>query len=334
MIGYYVHHHGSGHLMRAGVLTRALGELVTGLSSLPRPQDWSGEWVQLERDDVSPTVSQPTAHDRLHWAPLHDPGLRRRTTQISQWIESAVPRLMIVDVSTEVCLLTRLHGVPVVSTVLPGRRGDAAHQLGFEVADVLVAFWPAQAREMLVDVPDNVRAKVRPVGALSRFAGRDSWERRPGAPRVTLLAGAGGDNLTGEQLEQARAQSPHWDWTILSRALGDWTPDPWPAIRDADVVVTHAGQNALAEVAAARRPAVIVPQQRPHDEQVTTSEVLRCGDWPAMVVDHFPDKGWGDRLDHARELDGRLWSRWCDGEAARRFVEVVRAVSPDMRRVS
>jgi len=334
MIGYYVHHHGSGHLVRAGVLARALGEPVTGLSSLPCPKDWSGEWLQLDRDDVSPTVSQPTANDRLHWAPLHDPGLLRRTGQISHWIEDAVPRLMIVDVSAEVCLLARLHGVPVVSMVLPGSRGDAAHQLGFDVANALVAFWPAHVENMLVDVPDYVRAKVRSVGALSRFGGGDPWERRPGAPRVTLLAGAGGNNLTRDLLEQARAQSPHWDWTILSRALGGWTSDPWPAIRDADVVVTHAGQNALAEVAAARRPAVVVPQRRPHDEQVTTGEVLRCGDWPAMVVDHFPDDGWGDRLDQARELDGRLWSRWCDGEADRRFVEVLRAVAPQMRQVS
>lgn len=37
MIGYYVHHHGSGHLHRARSLAAVLGRPVTGLSTLPRP---------------------------------------------------------------------------------------------------------------------------------------------------------------------------------------------------------------------------------------------------------------------------------------------------------
>jgi hypothetical protein len=38
---------------------------------------------------------------------------------------------------------------------------------------------------------------------------------------------------------------------------------PLALLQEADVVVTHAGQNAVAEVAAARRPAVLVPQAAP-----------------------------------------------------------------------
>lgn len=49
-------------------------------------------------------------------------------------------------------------------------------------------------------------------------------------------------------------------------------------------VVTHADQNALAEVAAVRRPAIVVPRQRPHDEQTTAAAVLDTGRWPAFVA--------------------------------------------------
>ncbi len=97
------------------------------------------------------------------------------------------------------------------------------------------------------------------------------------------------------------------------------------AIRDAAVVVTHAGQNAVAEVAAARRPVVVVPQQRPHDEQRTTARVLASGEWPAVVLDDWPDDE--GPLDAAAELDGEQWAAWCDGRAVERFADVVSAVA-------
>jgi hypothetical protein len=103
--------------------------------------------------------------------------------------------------------------------------------------------------------------------------------------------------------------------------------DPTSALRDADVVVTHAGQNALAEVAAARRPAVVVPQDRPHDEQRTTAGVLARGRWPVVVREQWPEVAWGARLDGAASLDGQLWESWCDGRAVHRFVGVVHAVA-------
>jgi hypothetical protein len=142
---------------------------------------------------------------------------------------------------------------------------------------------------------------------------------------VTVLAGRGGA-FDPELLAAARAQTPDWAWTLLG---GDtWVDDPWAAVVEADVVLTHAGQNALAEVAAARRPAVVVPQQRPHAEQTTTATVLAEGGWPALVEPTPPLDGWADRLDRAAALDGRAWERWCDGRAGERFAEVVRSLLP------
>ncbi len=63
-------------------------------------------------------------------------------------------------------------------------------------------------------------------------------------------------------------------------------------LRDADVVVAGAGQNSLAEVAACRVPAVVVPAARPHEEQATTAGVLAREGFPAVVVDHLPDDDW------------------------------------------
>ena len=82
MIGYYVHHHGLGHLTRLQAVAEHLRSPVTGLSSLPAPPSWDQDWVHLERDDAMPRAAalaaDPTAHGVLHWTPRHDPGLAAR----------------------------------------------------------------------------------------------------------------------------------------------------------------------------------------------------------------------------------------------------------------
>lgn len=330
MIGYYVHHVGSGHLHRALVVARGFGEPVTGLSSLPQPAGWPGPWVRLERDDAGDrddAGQQHTAHDRLHWVPRGDAGLRSRMAEIAAWISHVVPRALVVDVSVEVAVLARLHGVPVVTVVGPGERGDRAHGLGFDLSDALVGCWPPEATGMVRAAPPSALERLTMVGAVSRFPVTAPAPRRPGPPRVLLLAGAGGHDLSARDVERARAQTPEWEWTVLDRELGTWVADPQPLLVDADVVVTHAGQNAVAEVAASRTPAVVVPQVRPHREQQVTGETLARGGWPVAVLDAWPNDGWHDLLERTRRLDGAGWARWCDGRAPDRIVEVVRSVA-------
>ncbi|MCR6033264.1 glycosyl transferase [Nocardioides sp. zg-579] len=328
-IGYYVHHVGRGHLHRATSVAAELargGAEVTGLSTLPRPAGWPGPWVELAPDDVGadPDRDRVTAGGRLHWVPAHHAGLRSRAAAISAWLAGAAPRAVVVDVSVEVCLLARLHGVPVVSAVLPGVRDDPAHLLGADVADALLAFWPAEATGMVA--PASLAARVTAVGGLARYDVAEPAPRRPGPPRVTYLAGSGGHELDERLLDAAREQTPDWRWTVLG-GTAPWVDDPRAAIAEADVVVTHAGQNALAEVAALRRPAVVVPQARPHEEQRTTARVLGAGPWPALARESFPATGWSALLDEACALDGGAWASWCDGGAAGRAAAVVRRVA-------
>ncbi|MXG91780.1 glycosyltransferase [Nocardioides flavescens] len=331
MIGYYVHHHGHGHRHRALEVARVLterGETVTGLSSLPAPDGWPGPWVQLAPDaetgDREPLA--PTAGGRLHWVPLGHAGLRSRSATVSAWIDGTAPSAVVVDVSVEMALLVRLHGVPVVTLVQPGERGDAAHRLGYDVADALVGCWPPEAggtgAGMLRGLAPAVVARVQPVGALSRFPVRETSGRAPGR-RVVLLSGSGGSALDATGLAAARAETPGWEWTVLDARLGAWVDDPRAALCDADVVITHAGQNALAEVAASRTPAVVVAQDRPHREQEVTADVLARGPWPAVVADAWPGRDWARLLERAAALDGAGWTGWCDGRAAERFADLV-----------
>jgi hypothetical protein len=322
VIGWYIHHVGRGHLQRAVAVSRALGHAVTGLSSLPRPPDWKGRWVDLPPDDV--TNDDPTAGGQLHWAPVHDHGLRNRMATVSSWIQTCCPSLIVSDVSVEVALLGRLHGVPVISVVLPGDRSDPAHVLGYRVSHALVAAWPASARDVVCGLPEDVSVRVEHVGGLSRLEVATVCSPGAGRSRVTVLAGAGGTALTLAKLEAARRESSGWNWQVLAPPpLGTWVANPAPALREADVVVTHAGQNAVAEAAAARRPAVVIPECRPHDEQVATARALGTEAWPVTVLGSWPDHGWPRLLAETSARDGALWEAWCDGLAARRFAEVI-----------
>ena len=323
MIGYYVHHQGRGHVHRAQALAAALDECVTVLSSVPRPSDWRGPWVLLPRDDNQRAPADVTAGGQLHWVPAGDPGLRARSAAVSAWLESARPRLVIVDVSVEVALLVRLHGVPVVSVLLPGRRTDPAHLLGLRASSVLVTFFPLPARQLVPGLPDDIARRVVSLGAVSRFPNVPAREPVGGGPRhVLVLLGQGGGSMAPDDATALRSLAPDWGWTVAG-GPDSWVADVSSALRACDVVVTNAGESALADVAAHRRPAIVVPAARPYDEQAITASALGAADCPAIVLPRFPDAGWPDLLDRAAALDGSRWQGWCDGLAQHRFAAMI-----------
>jgi hypothetical protein len=131
-------------------------------------------------------------------------------------------------------------------------------------------------------------------------------------------------------LAAAERETPEWDWTLLGPPGTRWIEDPWPLLCGADVIVTHAGQNAVADVAAARRPAVVIAQPRPHDEQLATARALQeaqlavvRSSWPAPTE-------WSAVLDQAVRLGGSGWERWSSGTGAERAAAVLeeRACAP------
>ncbi|MDQ3486049.1 MAG: glycosyl transferase [Actinomycetota bacterium] len=322
MIGYYVHHMGLGHLQQARCIAAHSCDDVTGLSSLARPVDWVGDWVELPRDDADSRAVDPTAHGQLHWAPLGDDGLRTRMAAIADWVHRAGPTALVVDVSVEVTALARLMGIPVASMVLPGTRDDAAHRLGWSLADMLLAPWPRDLSTQLLGGAETWAAKMLHVGAFSRFDGRRRTAPGGDTRSVVVLRGCGGSSLRDQDLRDAEAATPAWRWTVLGGPAGRWVDDPWEILCSADVVVTHGGLNALAEVAAARRPAIVVPEPRPHDEQATTAAVLGSAGLVIAVTRWPAAHEWPALLAEA-ERSGSSWTRWSSGVGARRAADAI-----------
>lgn len=337
MIAYYIHHHGTGHLARAGCIAAHLTTPVTALSSLAPPADWPGDWLELPRDDDH--VDHPTDRDAggtLHWAPLDHSGLRRRMALLAAWLDVARPLLLIADVSVEVAVWARLMGVPVIVVAMPGHRDDPAHRLGYGLASALLAPWTAIAAPP--EWPQEWAAKTHLTGAFSRFDGRWLAPRvsAPRRPRVLVLFGKGGSTVGPADVRAAAAATPEWDWEAVGLAGGRWMTDPWPAICGADVVVTHAGYNAISEVAAARRPAVVIPQSRPHGEQDSAAHSLAKAGVAVVEPAWPPAERWPGLLRAALGRGGNGWGDWSPGDGAARAARLIEAVAGEarMRRAS
>jgi hypothetical protein len=317
MIGYYVHHHGAGHLRRMQSIAAHTTQPVTALSSLARPDCFRGDWVRLAPDDSEPDPRDVTAGGTLHWAPLHDQGLARRSAQVLSWLADARPSLVVVDVSVEIALLVRLAGVPVVVAAMRGDRTDRPHATAYDLADALIAPWPEVAPEPW---PQQWLDKTLHVGGLSRF---DRWtrpSRSTSGPRsrALLLWGEGGAGHEQGELARMRAATPEWDWELAHPGRRVGPEELWRSLCAADVVVTHGGQNAVAEVAAARAAAVVVADPRPFGEQHHTVRAVRDAGL-AVGVDAWPEPAqWPGLLREAERLGGRGWSRWSYGDGAAR----------------
>jgi hypothetical protein len=323
VLGWYIHHHGGGHLARMLAVRPHLDARVICFSSLPRPDRLppDTEWVLLPRDDSQEDglggadPEDPTVGGLLHWAPLRHRGHRARLASIAAIAAEQALAAIVVDVSVEVVLFARLLGVPVVVIAQPGARDDEPHALAYRAATRIVAPWPRAAM-----TPRHLRSvedKLVFVGGISRFDGR---EPHPRGRSIVLLAGQGGSNVSDAEVADAAGAD---EWVLLGR--GEWRQDPWPAIASADVVVSWAGQNAVADIAAAGARAVVIPQERPFDEQRATAAALeRAG--LAVVEPVWPAaERWLEVLERARSLRPD-WGQWDTAGAALRAATAITGV--------
>lgn len=156
-IGYYAHHHGSGHCRQAdklaGLLPKDCRHKLTVFTTVSAEQfSFSNldeaQVVRLapeeERDDdvLSGRPARQFLPDCLHYSPVGNRDIQQRSWQLLDGIRRFGIDLMIVDVSAEVAMLCRAVSIPYLYVRLAGSRDDAPHLNAFAGALGVLAPFP------------------------------------------------------------------------------------------------------------------------------------------------------------------------------------------------
>ena len=172
-IGYYAHHHGSGHCRQAdklaALLPFELRQQMTVFSSLPtdgyRFSTITNEQIvrlstedQLPEDVLSGRAGEYWQPSSLHYSPVGNRHVQTRSWQLLEQIRQRQIDLMIIDVSVEVAMLCRTASVPYLYVRLAGERDDEPHLNAFAGALGLLAPYPRQLEA--ATTPDWVRQKT------------------------------------------------------------------------------------------------------------------------------------------------------------------------------
>lgn len=332
MIGFYVHHHGVGHRVRAARIASEVSQPVFGTGTGPAPVGWPGPWVELPPpgDEERARGSRGARRRGVRRPSPTLGGVRERAAVLSGAIATHRPDLLVVDVSVEATLLARLQGVPVVVVAQPGVRDDLAHRLAYRVARASIAPWPAWVTGAWRPGPG---VSATPVGAIGPSARPSCRGVRRDGDVVVLLVGRGVHGFDDSFVTRLARCRPSTRFHLLGDVGGGtsepnvvvhgWVDDVDPHLARAGVVVTHAGQTTIATVAASRSPAVVVPQERPFVEQQFLARVLGERGLAEVLPSGADADAVVAAIETARGGDGGRWGSWDDGLGAVRAAGLV-----------
>lgn len=330
-VGFYVHYHGLGHKHRAESFLRHLTVPASIITSRIDTLPWQGptltEVVGLACDndgvheDGAKHAEQVPA---LHYAPLWTDTITRRVSQYAAWLDRAKPDLVVVDVSAEISMLTRLASIPQIVVRQHGNRDDPGHVNAYAAAHSLLAPFP----EIMEDssTPAWVRDKTVYLNGFCKAADRrDSSDRTVKGngsaqrPTVVALFGRGGSTDVFCELVSAATSVREYDWLVVGkdspndRNLPDnlhflgWVDDPGSFMASADLVVTAAGHNSVMEAGRIGRPMIAIAEPRPFDEQVHKADILQR-ERLAVGLHRWPSaQQWPAIIRQAKQLKMSVW---------------------------
>ena len=344
-ITFFAHHQGRGHANRIMAIAEHLPadrplHILTAkpeqFDNMPR----NASVTELPNMIGAPIRSE-ALHDQatpsvLHCVPLGVDEMRRHMAIIADVLREVDPALFVVDVSSEITLLSRIMSVPAISIRMHGDRSDAGHLAGYEAGVGILA--PFDERIEQPDYPDWAHAKTFYSGGLCTTRDpvlpRDEARRRLDLPTdktmTLVIAGGGGSGTPYAPLTVAARAEPEALWLVAGpvhreghetdfgnlRELG-WVDNLTDYLSAADRVVASAGDNTVHEIARAAKPFLCIPEWRYFDEQqAKAGELARVGaavhrrTWPASIPE------WRSVLDETDSLDVSNLSDLHDPEAA------------------
>jgi len=167
MIGYYAHHHGSGHLTSANYVATKLKGKLKIFSSLENTKNEDISFLLPSEDPDGTAFHNPAVvlPSYLHYSPVGQQSIYERSLLLLNYLRTFAIQLMIIDVSVEIAALCRSSSVPYAYVRLPGNRNDKPHLDAFKGAIILLAYFPEALESS--NTPNWVKEKTIYTGFLS-----------------------------------------------------------------------------------------------------------------------------------------------------------------------
>ena len=319
-LGYYAHHHGSGHCRQIDKLaallpTEARQQLTVFTSVTSDAYTFAAideaQVVRLPAEDeraddvLAGRAGQNWQPASLHYSPVGNSDIQQRSHKILDTIYQRRIDLMIIDVSVEVAMLCRAASVPYLYVRLPGIRDDVPHLNAFAGALALLAPYPrtlestktpewisqktlyldfinTQQRDAQTyqDFIKHLMQLITDKKALSLML-NDKDKDTPTI--VTVIKGYGGHQAIDAKLPELRQLLPYAFIISLGPIDEDKrhyvdiavdVSDVTPFIEHSDYLLMACGLNAVAQAYDYATPLVVLPDDRPHQEQEVMAEAL------------------------------------------------------------
>ena len=329
-IGYYAHHHGSGHCRQADKLATLLpNDARTQLTVFTSLDIDSYRFTTIDEQQIVRLNAEDERPDdilagrageywqpaSLHYSPVGNSDIQKRSHQILDTIFQRKIDLMIIDVSVEVAMLCRAASIPYLYVRLPGIRDDAPHLGAFTGALALLAPYPkalesAQTSEWICDKTlyldfiysqksesytyesfidiltklsvDQENSDLKSTN-LPSIKAQLIDKSEATIPIITVIKGYGGHKAIDEKLPELRSLLPNALIVSLGPIDDDKrcyvdisaeVDDVTPFICHSDYLMMACGLNAVAQAYHYDTPLIVVPDDRPHNEQAVMAEAL------------------------------------------------------------
>ncbi|EMI42935.1 glycosyltransferase [Rhodopirellula sp. SWK7] len=347
-VGFYVHYHGMGHKHRTEAILQHLTIPASVITSRIDTLEWSGLTLteligldcdndNLSRDGLRHASDVPS----LHFAPLWSQNISNRVAKYTTWLAKSKPDLMVVDVSVEISMLTRLASVPQIVMRQHGDRSDPAHLSAYAAAHSLLAPFP----EMMEDeiTADWVREKTVYLDGFCRdhaTGPSNSAADTSDVATIVFMFGRGGSGDVHERIRAAAKLLPEFQIVVIGKEADEmkaydppnlrylgWIDNATKYTTTANVVVTAAGHNSVMELGNARCKFIAVAQPRPFAEQLRKVEILQR-EGLAIGLDQWPaDEAWPSLIQRAIKLDPSRWDSVFARDGAKQAADHIHEVA-------
>ncbi len=308
---YYVHAHGSGHLAIFKLLEPELSKyfeiiaLTTNVRATEALQgmdnilvhELPAKWGPL---DIPPKHTFSKAFEETPYSKYP----AERIAKLLDIVQRHQPVAFFCDGSPELAIAARSMGVPIVLVHLLGNTMiDPTQVFTYELSDHIIANFP----KALQTPGYNYTDKTYYSGFISRYAAKALLE----TPDETITILMGTDNYSQELVSRMTAD-PSRNFVIIGNnheyALEDncvqlgYQTDVAQAI-SGNIVITAAGQNSVAELLSLGKTLIVLPEDRPYDEQKYNAMALSDNDMALIADDQMDADEWRELLETATDFE-------------------------------